>query len=254
MLVACYRFRFLSRDQIMRLFGFGSVSGANARLRKLRDGKYLEQRVVPVALASAQSVYSLGARGVEAVSDYLGIDIGEIGQHIRRNMRLGEFSLLHLVECNDVRIAFVQSQEVELVRWLHEPQISLNGKGKLGPDAFFQVVYDEKLFSFFMEYDRGTMSVGRFVNEKVGAYLNMIRSGIHKQAFGINYFAVLTVVSSNRRLISLHKAVSRRIKGLFWFVEREHAISENITKPIFVKSGGNIRKSLFVGGNGNEIL
>lgn len=237
-MLACYKYRFVSRDQSIRLFGFGSISCANARLRKLCETKYLERRTVPVALATAQSIYSLGYKGVGIVAEFLRVDASEIQKRRRRNAHLGELFLMHLLETNDVRIAFSRADEVRLVRWLYEPQISFDSH-KLRPDAFFKIVRDENILDFFLELDRGTESVKRFVETKAKIYARIIGNG--------RKLNILTVVPNTKRLASLWNAVSQIAVDSFWFVEKERLNEDTITKPVFVKAGDRNRRSLFGG-------
>jgi len=63
MIVSTYQFGFLSRDQIQRLFGLGSVGRANIRLRKLFDHGYLSRQFLPTNGGSSKALYFLGPQG-----------------------------------------------------------------------------------------------------------------------------------------------------------------------------------------------
>jgi len=247
MLKAVYSYRFLTRDQLMKLFGFNTVSCINTRLRKLCQANYLERSFLPIAIASCQGVYTLGRKGVDVVSNSMSIEKNEV-KHLRhKNGKLKEFTMLHHIQTNDVRIAFSNCVDTRIVRWDYEPQISIDTKRKLRPDAFFQVLYNDMIYSFFLETDRGTETIRRFVDTKVSRYLSMIKNNIHKQMFGINYFAVLVVVKSKTRLMNLYSAISKKVNGVFWFVEREYLSSESVAKAVFIKLGDRHRRSLFRG-------
>jgi len=240
-MLACYGYGFVSRDQLIELFGFGSISGANARLRKLCEAKYLERRIVPVALTTAQAIYYLGVKGVSIVAEFLRTDASEVKKRSRRNAHLGEFFLIHRLETNDVRIAFSRNDEVKLVKWLYEPQISLESS-KLRPDAFFRILRSGKFFDFFLELDRGTESIRRFVETKAKVYAKIIRAESGKRKLNI-----LTVVPSTRRLTSLWNAVSQATSGAFWFVEKDRLNKNTLAKPVFVEAGDRNRRNLFGG-------
>jgi len=246
-ILACYEYRLLTRDQLRRLFGFGTVTGVNARLHKLSVNGYLERRFLPIAAATSQGVYTVGPKGEDIISNIIGLNQDEVTRRRRRNNKIGAFFVKHLIETNDVRIIFSLSPNIELIRWAYEPEICLNGGKRLRPDAFFQALYENKLYSFFLELDRGTESNNRFVAMKVPTYLKMIRDNIQTRDFGINYFGVLVVVQSTERLNNLWVLISRKIKGVFWFVEKDRLNSNSLIEPIFAKAGHESRLSIFGG-------
>jgi len=246
-MVLCWQYRFLIREQIQRLLDFNCTTRVNIRLRKLYDGKYLDRRFLPFAAGTSQAIYSLGGKGVEIVANSLGIEPNEVHRQRRRNAKARELFLMHHLEVNNVRIAFELCSGVKIARWAYELQIPLDGNGKLRPDAFFQVVYKERLYSFFLELDRGTESINRFVGTKIPAYLKTIQSNAHKRLFGINYFGVLTVTQNRKRLTSLFSAISKKFKGVFWFIEKDRLTPDSITEPIFAKAGHESRLSIFGG-------
>ena len=73
-LVTVYGHRFLSSEQIRDMF-FGCTTRSNARMRKLWENGYLDRHYLrPLAFhGSSQAIYSLGPRGVDMVTESLGI-------------------------------------------------------------------------------------------------------------------------------------------------------------------------------------
>jgi hypothetical protein len=79
--------------------------------------------------------------------------------------------------------------------------------------------------SFFVEADRGTMTLERFTR-KLKAYAAYFRQKKHEEKFGITLFRVLTVTSSaerQRNLLSSAEAAEdlRRLKRMFLFTTEE---------------------------------
>lgn len=247
MIKAIFSYRLLTRDQLRKLFGFGSITNINTRLRKLVSAGFLMRRTFPLAFVSSQNAYSIGSRSVELLTDAFGCDAKEIVGAIRRNNNIGEFFISHLTQINDVRISLSQCPDLRMIRWQYEPVIRLGEKAVLRPDAFFQTLCREGIFNFFLEFDNGTASVQRIVNTKIPAYLKMIECEAQRRIFGIDYFAVIIVVPNSRRLANIHSAISRRISGIFWLVEKERILSESFVASIFIKAGETQSSSVFGG-------
>ena len=95
----------------------------------------------------------------------------------------------------------------------------------MAPDAFFGLEDPKGRLYFFLEADRGTMTVPRFTR-KIAAYATYLRDGRHRDKFGIKSFWVLTVTTGRRRrehLISAARDVDA-VRGLeyhFLFTDEE---------------------------------
>jgi hypothetical protein len=72
----------------------------------------------------------------------------------------------------------------------------------VAPDAFFALQDAKGRMNFFLEADRGTMTVKRFVR-KLQAYAAYFRDGRQKEKFGIHYSRVLTVTTTPARKSNL---------------------------------------------------
>jgi len=93
----------------------------------------------------------------------------------------------------------------------------------VAPDAFFGLQDPKGRTQYFLEADRGTMTVKRFLS-KLKAYAAYWQEKRHETRFGIRYFRVLTVTTSAaRRENLLRAAVSNyeveKIGRMFLFTE-----------------------------------
>lgn len=181
-ILAVYRYRFLTREQIERLF-FSTTARANHRLKKLFHNGYLNRIFVPVATGSPQAIYSLAEKGVQEVAIGLGIDRDRIRWQ-KNNGKVKSLFLEHFLAVNDFHLALEaairQNSNHQLLHLFSEEECkdTFNAWDErkhqqvtksLNPDGYGQYRFNDRFFSFFLEMDRGTMSNRRF-KEKILRY------------------------------------------------------------------------------------
>lgn len=199
-------FGVLTRRQLQDLGHFHSVTRANAVLLRLTRFSYLSVRPPLAVSARARAVYALGRRGAELC-------------HLDgKGSRFGGASDLfvhHQLLVNDIRILFGQDDAgYALERWMTDLELGARGLGLL-PDGYVEYSWHGRHFSAFIEADRGTETLDRWL-AKVNGYVG-IAQGPYQQGFGRRFFRVLVVAESERRLENIQKAVARRTDRLFWF-------------------------------------
>jgi hypothetical protein len=239
----------LAREQIASLFGFRSIRRANSRLRKLYDHGYLSRTFRPTIRGSAKAIYYLGPKGIEVVAQGLGIEEQEIKRKRKQLLELRELFLDHTMELNDVRIAISQAirnnPETVLERWIsdtdcaQEYRLQTLGKEtvrRFRPDGYFRFWYQGKLYSFFLEHDRSTMTLNRFAS-KVGMYLEFARLGYYEERFGVKHFQVLVVIPTRTRRENLKHSVETVIDRLFLFSTFDQVTPEKVLGPIWQRAG-----------------
>ena len=86
-ILACYTYGFLVREQIQKLFDFNSVSKVNMRLRKLYDHNYLSRRFLPTPRGSLKAVYFAGSNGIDTIAEALGIDANDEKKPKEKSLR-----------------------------------------------------------------------------------------------------------------------------------------------------------------------
>ncbi len=114
----------------------------------------------------------------------------------------------------------------------------------VAPDGFFGLRDAKGRLYFFVEADRGTMTLKRFAL-KLKAYAAYSRAEKHKEKFGIQKFRVLTVTSSRARCKNLVQAAAaaedvRELGRLFLFAtEKDLPLSspESVLTKIWTVPG-----------------
>lgn len=246
---AVYEYRYLSRDQIQTLFNYNCVSKANLRLRKLYDNQYLSRNFLATERGSLKAVYFLGNKGIQIISERCGIDPVEVKRDLKAFGKVKGLFLDHHLTLNDVRISFVQAirnnSRMKLERWINDHDCTqeyyINNSSRqvrkiIRPDSYFRCLFEKKIFSFFLEIDRSTMSQKRF-KAKVNSYLEFARSGYYQKIFGVQYFRVLIIAPSVQRMINLKKTVEEATNKIFWFTTLDKVIDNNGFGPIWVRAG-----------------
>ncbi len=249
-LKAVYGHRFLSSGQIRDMF-FGCITRSNARMRKLWENECLDRHYLrPLAFhGSSQTIYSLGPRGVDMVTESLGMDRAEVKRNRDKDCQLNPFFIEHILSINDFRISFQgaveKHSELQFERWINERDIQdeyklhRNGrvvKHRIRPDGYGRYWYEGKLYSFFLELDRSTETDGKFEG-KVRSYIDYSRSGRYYQTFGVRFFRVLTVTTTARRLSNLKRITEGIADGLFWFVTLDEIREGKMFDAIWIRAG-----------------
>jgi hypothetical protein len=246
LIAAVYEYRFLSRAQIQRLLGFGCVTRVNARLRKLFDHRYLSRRFLPAVKGSAEALYCLGPESVPIVGEKLGLDSQEIKRKRKDALEVKDLFLRHNLLVNDVRIATVLASQddsrFQFGRWIDQSDLRLkvNERTAAGeyfsPDGYCQYRYEDKLYAFFLELDRSTMSNQRFVG-KVYNFLEFGLSGSYRSRFAMNFFRVLVVTQTLERLLNLKTTVESVTDKMFWFASIDDHLPLRVFDRIWHRAG-----------------
>lgn len=242
-LAAVGQHRFLSREQIERLF-FGTTTRANYRLQKLWNHGFLNRLHLPTVRGSSQAIYCLDRHGVPVAAEVLGVPPATIPWKYK-NRDVGALFLKHLLAVNDVRIAFEftarENPDHELLLWLPE-QDAKNGYGwqsgskVLAPDAYGRYRFGDRVISFFVELDRATMANTRWL-EKVERYLQYSASGRYEERFGMKLFRVLVITTTPQRLLNLLAVAEERTDKIFWFTTLDEMKGNGILAPIWLRAG-----------------
>jgi len=229
-----WQHRVLRRDQIQRLV-FPSKNTANERLKRLYQHGFLQRRwpAVEYGQGMSQALYLLDARGADVVAQHLALDRGEMHWRASHDQVSSPF-LDHMLMINDVRIALSLAAKWGHYRiecWLTQQELSVspghvhlsgaNGlrKATVIPDSYFCLHLGSRRAHFFIEADRATVSNKRWA-QRVGAYLEYIRSGQYARRYGAHCLRVLTVTTSEtrmRNLLHTTEGVAGRMAPLFWF-------------------------------------
>jgi hypothetical protein len=187
------RFGVMSRDQLVRLKFFASKTRANDRLKRLVDVGYLAARRQPLPVGGPRCVYLPGRLVVD-------------GRDARRRFAdVSDLFLAHQLGLVDIRLAFEQHSTP--TRWLPERDLVGLSLG-IVPDAYLEYEVAGLTYCAFVEYDRGTETLGR-IERKVRAYLDLAQSGRFERTFKRRFFRLCLVTDSARRLATIAEATAR---------------------------------------------
>jgi hypothetical protein len=221
------RFGVLSRDQLMRLKFFSSKTRANERLKRLVEEGYLASRRQPIPVGGPRCVYLPGRLLTDG----------------RDRKRLGDVSDLfvtHQLGLVDIRLAF--EQHSTLSRWLPDRDLAGRSLG-LVPDAYLEYEVGKLTYCAFVEYDRGTETLGR-IERKVRAYLDLAHSGRFERTFARRFFRVFVVTDSAGRLDTLSQTTARLTDRIMRLTTLQELSHHGPLMSIWRRPGGTVSESL----------
>jgi hypothetical protein len=222
------RFGVITREQLMRLNHFASKTRANERLKRLASAGYLATRSQPLLAGGPALVYGPGPA---------------LETSRMRRRRLTEASGLlvtHQLGLVDIQIAFDQHTRVE--RWLTADDLAVHALGLI-PDAYLEYGVGARTYAAFVEYDRGTETLGR-LEGKVRAYLDLACSGRVERAFRHRYFRALFITDTPGRLATLVETAGRLTDKVVRLTTRPHLTAHGPLASIWRRPGAERSESL----------
>ncbi|HEY3780315.1 MAG TPA: replication-relaxation family protein [Fimbriimonadaceae bacterium] len=185
----------LSRDQVLGLSYFSSVSRTNVRLKMLVRGRYLRILVTPFF---KQNLYIAGPDALAAVGE-------KIARLIRGRGRSPQF-LQHALAVTNVRINL---KERGFTFWRFEQQLwqDFTWRGhryEVRPDG---LAYREGV-PVFIEVDLGHVAAAKFAS-KLDGYQAFQESGRLAEIFGTEFLSVLVVTTGKLRKTNLREVSQR---------------------------------------------
>ncbi len=218
----------VTREQLMRLRFFSSKTRANERLRKLTRAGYLTARRQPLSVGGPRLVYLPGPLMSE-------------GRNARTRLsRASDLFLSHQLGLGDIRLAF--EQHTALASWVPEKDLADLSLGLI-PDAYVEYAVGDLTYCAFVEYDRGTETLGRF-GRKVLRYVDLARSGRFERTIRRRFFRVLDFTDSDGRLGTLSHAIARTTDQIFWLVTKAALLSQGPLASIWRRPRGHQSESL----------
>lgn len=179
----------LSRDQILQLGYFGSVTRANTRLRELARLQVVKRYETPFY---TQGLHIPGPKAVEVVD----VRIGNLLCSRAGSPRF----LQHALSVTNVRIALARKAAGQ---WRFEQQIWRSQRGdqsfEVRPDGLFLAATP-----IFVEVDLGHVSPAKF-KEKLKSYQQLALSGTCESLYGFSSFRLLTVTTGTLRARHLRR-------------------------------------------------
>jgi Replication-relaxation len=264
-----YAYRVMTREQIEQLLFLPDngqdhptkTSKARKRLKLLYQHGFLERFAAPIGPGSWawRPVYRLGRKGAQQVASELGTTAQELpywgkgDDKDHRRTRATSLFLNHTLSINDVRVAITQAVKAHgyrLEKWLDDTHLKSeamrdyvavtterghSARVPVIPDAYFVLYLGDRRAHFFLEVDRATMTNGRW-KRRVLAYREYIRSGLYQERFQTHSLRILTVTTTEQRLLNLRKAtVKAGGDDLFWFTTLALANADSVlSSPIWL--------------------
>jgi len=238
-------YRLVASPHILALT-HGSNQGILRRLQKLFHRGYLD-RLRPQRIEGGGSVnmtYAITNKGFRELQKE-----GLIQEPIQtdwntKNRSLQDLSINHRLLISHIRAvietACRRDDGLKLLFWREGREIydaievAIEGSYRrvpVAPDAFFGIQDTKGRMYFFLEADRGTMTLKRF-RLKLKGYAAYWREKKHESRFGIRYFRVLTVTTSAVRKTNLVSSAEnaeelQALGSMFLFTEEPNLSLDN---------------------------
>lgn len=232
--------RVADREQVKKVAGFGSTTRANARLLRLTRAGLLRRFFLGTTAGGQKALYALSRKGAELIG------VPYRGPRRRQDEALvADFFIQHQLAVNEVYCALKYGPlppGVTFYRWIgfHEP---LAQGLRLIPDGYMELRTPAGMLAAFLEVDLGHESL-KVWKEKVRNYLQLALSGEYGRKFGQSRFLVLVAANSERRMLSIRKAVSAVTEKIFRFASLESIQGSALFSPVWLRPRGDERQAL----------
>jgi hypothetical protein len=251
---AICKYRYLNVDQYSNLFPESSMRGLENRLRLLYHHRYLD-RIILIDTLVRKLIYAMTEKGARLLAETDNIPREKIPWRRHLN-QVSMTHIQHLLSVNDAVVSLetalakaLHKRDIELFKVLHgDPEIhkltvtlvDQNGSryhSSVIPDAVVGIRFRGGEFGlFFIEIDRATMTTRRW-QEKVVVYHEFARSPELRQRFKTEWFIVLTVTTSDKRIMSLaERTVELGGRRAFWYTTKDKIEPDSILKRIWVRA------------------
>jgi hypothetical protein len=226
--------RVIDREQAKTVSGFGSTTRANVRLLLLTRAGLLRRFFLGTSGGGKKALYALSAKGAQLV------DVPQRGPRRRKDESLAtDFFAQHQLVVNQIYCALKYGAKPMVVtfrRWIAFHQPVTSGL-RLIPDGYVELASPVGIIAMFLEVDLGNESLTVW-KEKVRNYLQFALSGECERQFGQSRFRVLVLANSERRLLSIRKAVSAATDKIFWFASLEAIDRVGFFAPSWLRPKG----------------
>lgn len=251
---AVMKYRFLLIDQLAWLFPSASKRGMENRLRLLYHNRYLE-RILLTEVHSNKLIYAMTEKGARLLAESDGVSREEIPWRRHLN-KISMSHIKHLLAVNNVLISLdsalnkaQERRQIEVFKVipsdpeLHKLTVTLKDnqgaryESSVIPDAVVGIKFRGGEFGlFFVEVDRATMSATRW-QDKIVVYHGFSRSSELRKRFKTSWFIVLTVTTSDKRILSLAECtVAVGGKRGFWYTTADQVRLDSILKPVWTRA------------------
>lgn len=237
-----HAYRFLDTKTIAALLHHqGSDWALQGRLKKLYEHRYLDrpthQAVLWLTEEQRHLIYALGREGAKVLAEHYEVPLeqsrwtqmnNEVGDvHLRHTLGVAWFhaALRLAIPVDAPHEGSAEYSKPYLLPWRQGLNIRVrirlahrDGVQRpytLTPDAFFGLQKPKappNRSYFFLEYERGTKSLQRFLHTKGMAYRALWEQKKHDEHFGIKGFRVLVIATTERKHETLRGVIRTWLK------------------------------------------
>ena len=193
-------------------------------------------------MCSSDLIYGISRKGAALVdAPYRGL------QRRADEPIIADLFVQHQLAVNDVYCSLacrsIPMRGLQFVRWMHFFQ-PIVPEIRLIPDGYVQFLVNGASLASFLEVDRGA-ETRKTWSEKVRNYLQLAMTGTFERLFHLPSFRVLVLANSERRMLSIRKAVLPLTAKMFWFATLTEFQGGGFFDPIWIRPKGDERKPLF---------
>ena len=169
----------LTTEQVTELC-FDNLTTARHRLSALYRLRVLDRFRPFRSVGSDPYHYVLDTVGVEVVAADRGVEVPRPGLHHSRALALSDSQrLAHLLGVNGLFCSLARWARTvaggELAEWWSERRCATEWGEVVHPDGFGVLRYGQRVVEFFVEFDRGTETLGRLADKLTG-YVELVRA------------------------------------------------------------------------------
>ena len=252
------RYRFLTCRHLSMLF-YPSQDACYQRIQELRQTGLVTRLFIPTTDEEKREVvYTLARPGARELARLKGINLLGLASARKPSYLFLEHSLSISDFMCSLEAALKKSR-VQLLFWKSDRQLKtsrgralsvphpfeLGEKIPVIPDGLFSLEICDRVEYFFLEADRGTMSLFA-MRKKLLGYVQLYLKGLHRRYFGIPHFRVLLVTNTPRRRDKLRETLHEigYCPNMFWFAVWRDISPEKILSKIWFKCRDQVSYSL----------
>jgi hypothetical protein len=213
------------RDQAQEIAGYSSLRRTNERLLELVRSGLLR----PIRFGSGEpAAYTLPGLALQ--------QRGDIPTTLFLRHRLAVNSIYLGAKYRAL------PESARLVRWVYFEQ-TLSKTVPLIPDGYLEIESPSSVYPIFLEVDLGTEPLSTW-HKKTQLYLNLAISGEFTKLFNHEYFRVLVVAHSERRLANIRSTIADSTSKIFWCSSFESINRDGMWSQVWLRPAGHQRLSL----------
>jgi hypothetical protein len=231
----------VDREQAKRVAGFGSTTRVNVRLLALTRNGFLRRFSVGTIAGGIKGLYALSHAGAKLVGvPYRG------PRRASNRILVSDFWVNHQLHINEIYciVKFLNqpNEHITIKRWISFSR-PLESGSALIPDGYFEFSAAGKNHAAFLEVDLGHESHTVW-KAKIEGYVRYAVSGHFAEEFHGQYFRVLVITNSDRRVQSLRAATAKITEKIFWFTTFEAIHRDGFWSAVWARPKGDERRSL----------